>query len=240
MTTILDNPVTVTDLVAAVRRQQAPRPAAVAQPSARLTSRSVCIVGAHPGAGATAVAVAATDALTATGQEVTLLDGAVTPDAFGAVEVEIDSGTPGLRSGRRGLATVVRPDAAGLDVAPEASVVVIDGDLGTSTHRVVVCRPTLPSVGKAERFLTDDSLLAVLGAARWPQVVRASLGPTAMQAADNGRVVFFPRNRDLEIHGVDPEPTPAALLASGFRLIEFLWPHFAGPARPHRRKGLRR
>ncbi len=240
MTTVLDNPVTVTDLVAAVRRQQAPRPTRPAQPSPSLTSRSVCIVGAHPGAGATAVAVAATDALAAAGQRVTLVDTAVAPDAFGAVEVEIDSGTPGLRSGRRGSATVVRPDAAGLDAVPESSVMVIDGDLGTSTHRVIVCRPTLPSVGRAERLLNDGSLLAVLGGARWPKVVYLSLGPTVVQAADSGRVVFFPRNRDIEVRGVDPEPTPTTLLAAGSRLIGLLWPHLVGPAFPHRRKGLRR
>jgi hypothetical protein len=237
--TVFDGTVTVTDLVAAVRRQQNSRPIAPTPASATQPELSVCIVAAHPGAGATAVAVATADALAASGQEVTLLDGADSPDAFGAVEVEIDSGTPGLRVGRRGLATVVRRDAGGLDSTAGESVMVIDGDIGTCVHRAIVCRPTLPSVGKAERLLTDGSLLAVVGASRWPPTVHASLGPAAKRATDGNRVVFFPHHRGVEIRGVDAEPTPMALLKGGSRLIELIWPDLVVPG-SRRRKGLRR
>ena len=225
--TVLDGTVTVTELVAAVRRQQDSRP--IAPIPATQPQRSVCIVAAHPGAGATAVAVAIVDALAASGREVTLLDGADSPDAFGAVEVEIDSGTPGLRVGRRGLVTVVRRDAGALDTTPGESVIVIDGDIGTCVHRAIVCRPTLPSTGKAERLLTDGSLLAVVGASRWPPAVHASLGPAAKGATDGNRVVFFPHHRGVEIRGVDAEPTPMSLLKGGSRLVELIWPHLVAP-----------
>jgi len=238
MTTALDCPVTVTELVAAVRQQQVRRPAVAAAPPAGPTSRSVSVVGAHPGAGATAVSVAITDALAAIGQEVTLVDWAATPDAFGCAEVEVESGSVGLRAGRRRNAFIVRSEGAYADTVLEPAISVVDGHHG-GAKPVVVCRATLPSVGKAEQFVTDESLLAVLGAVRWPKVVAASLGPMISHAVEGGRVVFFPHHRALEIHGADPEPTPTSLLAAGSRLIELLWPDLLGRAPKNRWKGSR-
>lgn len=238
MTTVLEGEVTVADLVAAVRRQQASAPVLTSQPASGQPQRSVSIVAAHPGAGATAVAVAMSDALATRGQQVTLVDGAETPDAFGSVEVEIDSGSVGLRAGKRGHATVLRWGTGVPATVPRYSVLVTDGGIASCQDRVIVCRPTLPSTDKAERLLEEGSLLAVVGASRWPAVVMASLGQSTRRAADRGQVVFFPRHRRVEIHGVHG-PTPSNLLAAGSRLIDVVWPD---PAAPHSRrwKGARR
>ena len=155
MTSVLESPVTLTDLVAAVRRQQVHHPTVAAASPTTPPSRSVSVLGAHPGAGATAVALAMTDALAAIGQDVTLIDRAAVPDAFGCVEVEVDSGISGLRAGRRGRATIVRSECKYADTVPESAIAVLDGQPG-GIASVVVFRATLPSVGRAERLLAGD------------------------------------------------------------------------------------
>ncbi len=219
----MNNHVTVSDLVASVRRQQplhtvAAAPAAVAWPS-----RSVSIIGAHPGAGATSVAVAITDSLAARGHHVTLIDRAMTPDAFSCVEVLVDGGSAGGRAGRRGTARIVRFDLAPTAPGCDSDIAVVDGQHG-GDRTVVVCRATLPSVGKASGLLADEALLAVVGASRWPEMVAASLSPAAARVVEEGRVAFLPHHRDAQVRGPDSEPTPSSVLAAAARLTSLLWP----------------
>ena len=66
------------------------------------------------------------------------------------------------------------------------------------------------------------------------------LGPALQRAADGGRIVFVPHNRDLELYGVDAELLPNSANAAAQRVIELLWPDRAGSSSPQRRKGHRR
>jgi hypothetical protein len=232
--------VSASDLVAAVRRQQAPRPASPPQVGAS-PIRGASVVSAHPGAGATTVAVALADALDAIGRPGTLLDLAPSPDAFAAAECEVDSRVPGWRAGRRGQTQVLRRRTHEAD-APKFSsdLVVVDGRMESLKSRVLVCRATLPSVRRADADLPHGAVLAVVGCSRWPKVVAASLGPSLQHAMNDGRIVFVPQDPDLELYGIDAEPMPSSARAAGRHVIELLWPDLAGPSSPHRWRGRRR
>lgn len=239
MSATVTEAVSVADLVAAVRRQQAPRPAPPPQVGAS-PIRGASVIGAHPGAGATTVAVALADALDAIGRPGTLLDLAPSPDAFAAAECEVDSRVPGWRAGRRGQTQVLRRRTQEAEAWEFSTDLVVDGLMESLKSRVLVCRATLPSVRQADADLADGAVLVVVGSSRWPKVVAASLGPTLQRATDDGRVVFVPRHRDLELYGVDVEPLPASACAAGRRVIELLWPDLAWSSSPRRWKGRRR
>ena len=239
MTTILGEPVTVVDLVEAVRRQQTHRPAASPEHGKPPGTPIANVVAAHPGAGATSVAVALADAVGILDHKITLVDLASTPDAFAAIEREVESGDPDRRVGRRAGVTVVRSRSWAPGGRVSDGVIIVDGGQPASA-RVLVCRATIPSICRAECLLVPDAALAVVGVRRWPKRVLAALGPALAQATGDGRVAFFPHNRDLELGGVDAEPTPSSVLAAGARLAELLWPDLAGSPSPSRRKGLRR
>ena len=247
MTVLAPETVTLTDLVAAVRRQQRSTATAAADHPAgreadlgagmRARAAWLTVAGAHPGAGATSVSLAITDALAAEGHRVRLVDVATAPDAFATVEQEIDSGQAGARRGRRGHATIFRPSAPGDGDEIFTGIVVLDGSspcVGQprpmAVLRVVVCRATVPSLTKAERLLAADRaddpalVVAVVGTRRWPKAVRAVLGPAIARAVDEGRVVFFGRDRALEVYGPTPEPMPSHLCAAGRRLVDLALP----------------
>lgn len=112
-------PVTVADLVTALRSQQAAvtqfgAPSGTAMPliDPAAASDRIVVVGAHPGAGASAVAVAVADAAASESERrgrVLLLDEA-RPEASGLTsvsEAEILSPVAGCRAGRRGGVTVL-------------------------------------------------------------------------------------------------------------------------------------
>jgi hypothetical protein len=239
VSTAVTEAVSVSDLVAAVRRQQAPRPA-ISPEAGTSPIRGACVVGAHPGAGATTVAVALADALDAIGRPGTLVDLALSPDAFAAAECEVDSRVPGWRAGRRGQTQVLRRRTHEAD-APKFSsdLVVVDGWMESLKSRVLVCRATLPSVRRADADLPDGAVLAVVGCSRWPKVVAASLGPSLQHAMNDGRIVFVPQDPDLELYGIDAEPMPSSARAAGRHVIELLWPDLAGSSSPHRWRGRR-
>ena len=239
MSATVTEAVSVSDLVAAVRRQQVPRPT-ISPEAGAPPIRGACVAGAHPGAGATTVAVALADALNAIGRPGTLLDLAPSPDAFAAAEYEVDSRVPGWRAGRRGQTQVLRRRTHEAGAPKFSNDLVVDGRMESLQSRVLVCRATLPSVRRADTDLPDDAVLAVVGCNRWPKVVAASLGPTLQRAMNDGRIVFFPHDRDLELNGVDAEPLPSSARAAGRHVIELLWPDLVGPSAPHRWKGRRR
>lgn len=239
MSATVTEAVSVADLVAAVRRQQAPRHAPPLEVGAP-PIRGAFVVGAHPGAGATTVAVALVDALDAIGRPGTLLDLAPSPDAFAAAECEVESGVPGWRAGRRGRTKVLRRGTPEAEAPDSSTDLVADGRMETLSSQVLVCRATLPSVRRVEADLPDGAVVVVVGASRWPKVVGASLGPALRCATDDGRIVFVPHDRDLELYGVDAGPSPASARAAGQRVIELLWPELAGSSSPQRWKGRRR
>ena len=231
--------VSVTELVAAVRRQQAPRRVPSQEPAPPIV-RGVSVLGAHPGAGATTVAVALVDALDAIGHPATLLDLAATPDSFAAAEYEVDSKVPGWRAGRRGQTQVLRRRTHEAETPEFTTDLVVDGRMETVRSQVLVCRATLPSVRCVAADLPPGVVVVVVGSSRWPKVVAASLGPALQRAADDGRIVFVPHDRDLELYGVDAELLPNSAHAAAQRVIELLWPDLAGSSSPQRRKGHRR
>lgn len=108
-------PVTVAELVAAVREQQVVVRDQVSQSQrATATTSTLVVVAAHPGAGATVLAVAIADAtsrMNGTVEPVHLMDLAP-PGQSGmasAAECEIGSRYPGWRVGRRGAVTMLWP-----------------------------------------------------------------------------------------------------------------------------------
>jgi hypothetical protein len=239
MTAVVGEAVTVADLVAAVRRRQ-PSLTPRAEPGPGWSADCIGVLGAHPGAGATAVAVALVDALGTLGHRPTLVDLAPAPDAFGAAECEVDSGRPGWRAGRRGTARVLRRSDPAAAVIAMPGPTVVDGARPGPERQILVCRTALPSIRRAESACREAAAIAVVGARRWPKPLAASLGPALAAAADAGRVVFVPHSRELQLNGVDAEPTPARVLAGGIRLAELIWPDLAQTPSRHRRRGRRR
>ncbi|WP_214058678.1 hypothetical protein [Nocardioides aquaticus] len=152
----------------------------------------------------------------------------------------MDSRVPGWRAGRRGQIQVLRRRTHEAEAPKFSNDLVVDGRMDSLKSRVLVCRATLPSVRRADTDLPDGVVLAVVGCSRWPKVVAASLGPTFQRAMSDGRIVFFPHDRDLELNGVDAEPLPSSARAAGRHVIELLWPDLVGPSAPHRWKGRRR
>lgn len=243
MTALAREEVSVVELVAAIRRQAPSHLQSGTDPGRTWGPDTVGVVGAHPGAGATAVAVALVDVLAGCGRAATLVDLAPTPDAFTAAECEVDSGNDAWRAGRRGEAQLLRPRGHVAGAAPTTGPTgptVVDGAQGPLDREVLVCRATLPSVRRAEAVAGRAALVAVVGAARWPKPVAASLGPSLAAASRSGRVVFVPHSRRLEINGVAAEPTPSHVAAAVGRLAELLWADLGeAPSRP-RWRGLRR
>jgi hypothetical protein len=240
MTTLAREEVSVVDLVAAIRRQAPSQVQPGTEPDPTWGPDSVGVVGAHPGAGATAVAVALVDVLARCGRPATLVDLAPAPDAFTAAECEVDSGCAAWRAGRRGEVQLLRRRGPALGALPAIGPTVVDGAQRPLDREVLVCRPTLPSVRRAEAVSGRAAAVAVVGASRWPKPVAASLGPSLAAASRSGRVVFVPHSRHLEVNGVDAEPTPSHVVAAVGRLAELLWGDLGEAPPGPRWRGLRR
>lgn len=183
---------------------------------------------AHPGAGASTVAVALCDVLAQRSEgDVTLVD--LAPDAaFGASEtthVRVDLGLDGWAGGRRGRTKIVRL-APPIEQASLTGDIVIDsGD--SSAHqgqRVLVCRPTVLSARRVEVTVLEAEhwIVAVVGASKWPSAVRRSLGTHLERATADHRVVFFPLDDVLEVHGLSSDPLPVSTLRAAGRLVDLL------------------
>ncbi|WP_041546429.1 MULTISPECIES: hypothetical protein [unclassified Nocardioides] len=150
-------------------------------------------------------------------------------ESFGAcatIEARADVGLRGWSGGRRGKVRVVRPTCGVADAdAIPGSVVVDTGECGWPERSdVLVMRATIPSVLRAERVLDTSSAyaVAVVAANKWPSTVRASRGPRLMAAEAENRVVFFPREAELEINGLSADDLPASTRRSAIRLRELL------------------
>ena len=222
-------PVTIEDLIAAVRLQQARLPALAWRPPDAPGCLALAVHSAHPGAGASTVAVALTAALDDRGEvDSTLVDLATDDDlgATEAIQVRADLGLLGWSGGRRGGARIVRPVESPKGTDHLVGNVVIDArDRGRNFDLdVLVCRATVPSVGRAESILMEDRarVIAVVGASKWPPAVRSSLGPQLDAARSSGGVVFFPHEAALEVNGLSAEPLPTSTIRAAGRLLDLL------------------
>lgn len=262
-------PVTVAELVAAVRAQQGEG----AAPDAREPATSfraagaftVLVVAAHAGAGATAVSVALADAWGRAGTRVQLVDAAPSESSgmLGATDRELANADGSWRTGRRGPITVHRPTGTAPPtrlpscVAAAGDVVVIDAGApwrtltsgsgllwppGEGTELLLVCRATVPGVRHAELALVGlpgQPFVVGVGAGRWPRPVKFAFGPRLAQATHDGRVGLVPPDRRLAQNGIDGAPFGGPVAAAATRLAELVGPGITGP-RTRPRGGRRR
>lgn len=253
---------TVAELVAAVRRQEHSssddgRTGRDAGPV-----RPLLVLAAHPGAGATTVAVALADALAVSDMpgDVELVDAAPceTSGLIGVAQREVVGPNREWRAGVRGTVVVrwptVSPRSFGelppLALRPGATAVI---DAGFSIHALdvdlaslsgdfdvlLVCRATVPGVRLAEvalNLLPVMPPLAAVGARHWPRAVQASLGPILAEAVAEGRAVLIPTDADLQVRGAGTDPLPSAVVAAAARLVELIWPDTTTRTGSHQRR----
>jgi hypothetical protein len=220
----------------------APKPAEATHGGARLGQDWIAVVSAHSGAGASCVALAITDALSAAERPARLIEAAhpARSGLVAAAAAELGTDPTGAwRRGSRRLATLYR--RAG-DIIPDgwpeqgpgdpASTVV---DLGLPAPAnlaqlsadqpsvVLVCRVTVPGVRLADHLLAHlhgaAVVLAAVGAGRWPGEVVASLGPHVRALRESGQVVTVPEDRRLLVTGPTNSPLPKSVAAAGRALL---------------------
>jgi len=207
----------------------------------------VMIIAACPGAGASTVALAISDAAAATGRRVHLVETAdpTRSGLLSAARAELGTDSTGeWRRGARSLITLDRRAAAAapaswpppLSTGGEAALTVIDlgavpaplmGRLARGQSRtVVVCRCTLPGIRLVEQLLGQlpgpPVAVAALGAGRWPGEVRSSVGPVLAKLRAAGRVVNVPTDPGLECTGPSSAPLPKAVTAAGRALLDLI------------------
>jgi len=220
-----------------------PAPNLSRAPAPPAGGRRLVVLAAHPGAGASTVALVLAEAVAGTGRRAHLVEFA--PPArsglLAAATAELGrDGSGGWRRGTRGDVVIDRlledPDAE-LDwpqvpAGDRETVAVVD--LGTygagpldgpdwaDAALVVVCRATVPGLRRAEQTLHRlgrPAPVAVLGPARWPGPVRSSAGARLAERRRAGLVVAVPLDRALELTGVCREPLSRRLAASGRALL---------------------
>lgn len=208
--------------------------------------RRLVVLAAHPGAGASTVALVLAEAVAGTGRRAHLVEFAP-PARSGlltAATAELGrDGSGGWRRGTRGDVVIDRPleDPDGelswpqVPAGERETVTVVD--LGTydaglldgpgwaDAALLVVCRATVPGLRRAEQTLHRlgrPAPVAVLGPARWPGPVRSSAGARLAERRRAGLVVAVPLDRALELTGVCREPLSRRLAASGRALLALM------------------
>jgi len=219
--------------------------------------KAVLVVGAHPWAGASAVALALADAASLRQDRVLLVDGTVRQlsGLVAATDRELGDDRDGWSVGRRGAVEVRRAGTTHLEPSKlpvprwNNGVMVVDSgrcatDLAdwqdAPLYRwpfVLVCRATIPGLRAAEVALKNlrrtEVVLAALGACRLSNVVAASAGPLITHLRRQSRLVCFPYDRRLDVEGLDERALPKASLASAAKVWAALSPalspdHMAG------------
>ncbi len=215
-------------------------------------TKVVVVVGAHPWAGASTVALALADAAALGEQGVLLVDAAARKSSglVGVTDRELGVGADGCSVGRRGAVEVRRAAVPGREPAQLMSprsqdgVVVVDAgrcvsqpgswqELATRSLLVLVCRATIPGFRAAEvalnQFGRRDALLAAVGSGRLSGVVQASAGLRVAEVRDHHRLVCFPHHGRLDVEGLDDRPLPKALLTSAGQV----WTALSGDGAPN-------
>lgn len=214
--------------------------------SAELPVGWIAVLAAHPGAGASMVALAISDAAAADDRRVHLVDTA-SPSRSGLVAAALEElGTEVSGAWRRGIRPGITIDRHASDVEPGGWPVLPDGDgpgltvvdiglaapeslarLAADRARlVVVCRPTVPGVRLTEQLLgqlaRQPAAVAAIGPSRWPGEVTASLGSHQRALRAAGRVVPVPTDRRLQVTGPTSSPLPKSVRSAGRQLLELL------------------
>lgn len=211
---------------------------AVIGPVNAVTSERYLVVGAHPWAGTSSVALALADQSCSRNGRTILRDTAPR-EASGLLAVARRELRPrdGWAVGARGSVEVRRALRADSDRQPAtAGVGRVFVDAGCHGHGrvdrdanagvVLVCRATIPGLRFAEvalhRLGVPGIVLAAVGHRRLPRVVEASAGPRVDELLASGRVVCFDHDRRLATEGLDDRPLPKTLLASASRVLDVL------------------
>lgn len=211
------------------------------------------VLGCHPQAGASTLAVAIATAA-APARVLECASASATGLAMAAT-AELGSSPGGWRLGRRGHVGLARAgeilDAPTKVPLPELpvdriglSVLDVGWELGQvmatptwvratvteASHVIVATTATAPGLRRLEIALDilapADPVVAVLGAPlrRWPRPLQRSLGPKATQARDAGRLHAIPHDRSLAERGLTGEPIPTAVFRAAEALLEQLAP----------------
>lgn len=226
----------------------------------------IAVLGAHPGAGTSTVALAVADAAATDGRGVHLVS--CSPPArcglaaVTSTELGVDAGGR-WRSGRRGpRITVHRLTGSGVGPAhwptPGGGAVVltvVDLEAGAEQHVrslagasavLVVCRVSVPGVRHAERLLAELSpaagrpvLVAAVGPSSWPGVVMGSSGPLLRGLRAAGRVVPVPVDRRLDSTGPSGAALPRQVSAAGGAVLRQLSAGLPVLAEPEPRRSRR-
>lgn len=197
---------------------------------------TITVVGAHPWAGASTVALAVADVASAHGPVV--LRDEHTRDRSGLLAVshrDLGVRPDGALVGQRGplevyTASTAIPDHGGSGMAVRDAGVATGPITGDAGPVVLVCRATIPGFQAAEVALSrlavqpGGVVLAAVGVRRVPGVVRGSAGPAVNALCAAGRVVCVDHDRRLAVEGLDERPLPASVLASGRRILRVLVP----------------
>jgi len=220
-----------------------------AEPGSAASGRGrVVVLGAHPGAGASTVALALAEAVAAGGRLAHLIECAPPARSGLLAAAGAELGADGLwRRGVRGQVVIDRltgegDPAAGWPVDPAGDrpgVTIVDlgvhagpfldgAAAGSPLHDgplVVVARATVPGLRRAEHVLHRLGRavpVAVVGPPRWPGPVRSSAGLRLAERRRAGQVVAVPLDRALEVTGVHSGPLSKRLAASGRALLAVL------------------
>lgn len=207
------------------------------RPAEKLPDQVVLVAGAHPWAGASAVALALADEASIRRDGVLLVD-ASPHESSGLIAVterELGVRRDGWSAGRRGALEVLR--GAGQtgtgEIRPPAAaggVVVVDTggratDLltwGDRPRLVLACRATIPGIRAAEialhRLSTAEVVIAAVGARRLDRAVRATAGRHVTGALVEDRVVCFEHHRRLAVEGLDDRPLSRSHLSSAAKV----------------------
>jgi hypothetical protein len=212
--------------------------AAAAPTPPAASSRRYVVMGAHPWAGTSTVALALADRASNASEHVVIVDAAGLADSGLLTVAERDlPARDGWAMGIRGAVQVRRPlsvKASPGPAAPNDGLVFVDAgcrdkalvDSGDGSGVVLVCRATVPGLRSAEvalhRLGARGVVLAVVGARRLPNVVRGAAGLRVSELLATGRVVCFDQDRRLAVEGPDDRPLPRPLLASAGRVLDLL------------------
>lgn len=214
----------------------------------------VAALAGHTGAGCSTVALAIADAATADGV-VHLIDIASPRHSAlaGASSRELGCDESGAwRRGTRNAVWIDRraqehPQRSWPSLDDAAAWTVVDYgaveeaiEPAAGQVAVAVCRLTVPGITGMERLLastTTPTLVAVVGAHRWPGQVTAAAGTHVQAARAAGRVFTVPIDHRLNLTGLGPDPLPKPVAAAGRRLLGGLrhlaTTHYATPAKGH-------
>lgn len=214
--------------------------------SAELAAGWIAVLAAHPGAGASTVALAISDAAAADDRRVHLVDTAHASRSGLVAAASEELGTEVTGAWRRGLRSGVTIHRPATELAPAGwpnypagdvpGLTVVDLALAEPenlarlaadhSRPVVVCRPTVPGVRLTESLLAQmarqPAAIAAVGPRRWPGEVTASLGPHLRALRAAGRVVPVPTDRRLQITGPTSSPLPKSVRSAGRQLLELL------------------